>query len=49
MDWLGEIIPYISWVAVIIVLFAPSSKAEKLKKLEHRVEQLEKEIQKQNN
>lgn len=46
MDWLRETIPYISWAAVIIILFVPSSKAKKLKELEHRVEQLEKEVQK---
>lgn len=46
MDWLTDIIPYISWVAVLIVLFLPpTSNSKKLKELEHRIEELERELQ----
>ena len=42
MEWIKEILPYITWIALIITVFAPSSKSKKIKELENRIVELEK-------
>lgn len=44
MDWLTDIVPYIMWIIVIVVLFLPSSRGKKIKELEHRIEELERKV-----
>ncbi|WP_297637342.1 hypothetical protein [uncultured Clostridium sp.] len=46
MEWVTEIMPYITWIIVIAILFLPSSRSKKIKELESRVRELEKKIDK---